>query len=315
MIRSSVPKPVLRLLLAGRFILGAVFLVVAILTIAFVLFSALPSDPARSVLGVNASEDAVRALRRELGYDRPVVERYLNYLSAAIRLEFGRSLMTRMSVTAEVERALAETLRYVVAALAFSVVSSVLLITGAFCGGPRAQATLVNAARTFTSVPSLILCVALGSLAVASNAFRFLSNIDWENFLTAVVALSVYPICSLTEVGITESIRAERLSYVLAARSFGLARTSIFTAYIARIALVSWLGTLSNVIANLVVGSSIVEIVFSLPGLGQLLVRSVTTNDYPMLQGIVVATTLLFLFTNLLLDRFLLRWLGTRTRS
>src|SRR2546428_175673 len=87
------------------------------LVLVFLLFSALPSDPARSMLGVNATEEAVATLRRELGLDRPLSQQFSLYVSNLVRLELGQSYVTRRPVAPDIRAAVGATLTYVALAL------------------------------------------------------------------------------------------------------------------------------------------------------------------------------------------------------
>lgn len=298
-----------------RFVLTGGLLLTAVLSIAFVIFSMLPTDPVRSALGINASEEAVQALRKELGYDQPRSAQYLHYLIRAARFDFGRSLSTGRPITTHLVPAMTETLSYVASALCLSALGSFILITLAHFGGRPIRLMIIWSVRLFTSIPSIVISIVMGVMVVVSSMLRFLPSIEWESFFTAVIALSVYPLCSLTEIGNTEACRTERLSYVLAARAFGLSKIAVYTSYVLRSILVAWLGHLSNLVASLVVGSAVIETVFSLPGLGQLLVRAISVSDYPMLQGIIVVLVVLFIIVNALFDRWLLGSITSRPRG
>lgn len=281
-------------------------LLTSVLSISFLLFAALPSDPVRSTLGMNASEDAVRAIEEELGYNRNILDRYFWHMRKAIFCDFGQSLQTRRPVILELLPATACTLKYVTFALTLSVVSSIFLVSIAYFSPPVVTVAIFAAVSTLTSMPSLVVAMVVGIVAIGFGLFRFALGIEWESFIAASISLSIYPICSLSEIGITEIRRAEQLSYVMTSRAFGMTKLSILRFYLFRTVLVTWLGHLSNLAASLFVGSSVIEVAFSLPGLGQVLVSSIAASDFPMLQGILVVVVMLFFGLNTLFDVVLL---------
>lgn len=288
-----------------RTVLTVAGLLVVIPALTFLLFAFLPSDPIRVALGINASEEAVARLRHELGYDRSLPLRLGTYLWGLARLDFGRSLTTRRPVAGEVLEAYGTTLQYVGVALGLSVVVSVAMLGLSHAGGRRARSTLLLLARTVTSLPSLVVAigVGLGLLAVLGPAS--VVRADTRNLLMAGLALAVYPSLSLAEILILELETALRLPHVRAARSFGLPERRVFWFYMLPTMILPWLAHLSNLAASLVTGSIVVELVFSLSGLGRLVVQSVLRNDFPMMQAVVIVGVLTFLGLNALADRTL----------
>lgn len=286
-------------------VLGAAGLVVVIPALTFLLFALLPSDPIRLALGVNASEEAVARLRHELGYDRPLPLRLGTYLWGLARLDFGRSLVTRRPVAGEVLEAYTTTLQYVGVALGLSIVVSVALLGIAHVGGPRVRSPLLLLARAVISLPSLVVAIGVGLALLAAIGPASLVRADTRNLLMAGLALAVYPSLSLAEILILEREMALRLPHVRAARSFGFSKRRVFWSYMLRTVALPWLGHLSNVAASLVAGSIVVELVFSLSGLGRLVVQSVLRNDFPMMQAVVIVGVLTFLGLNALADRTL----------
>ncbi len=302
------PHPVKRCLLFGlRRAIPALGILLTVLTIVFVVFSVLPSDPVRNALGVNASEGAVTALRHELGYDRPLVERYVQFITDVARLDFGRSLHSRRQVRPMVFEALFITLRIGVLALLLSMLISLGLTALAQLTNRTIERGVVFTCRLLTSVPSLVMAITAGVLLLwflggfADAGLRATAG--------AVAAIAVYPTFSLTEIGVVASSRVQQASFVLAARSYGMSELAVFSRCIIPTVVTSWLGHVSNLAAMILVSSAVFEVVFSLPGLGDLLARSVIRNDLPVVQGVSVVIVVGFLaidalFNQVLLPRF-----------
>ncbi len=292
----------------ARSLVGASLLILVVLTIVFVAFNALGSDPVRNALGVNASESAVASLRHELGYDRPVLDRYLRFIVDAVRLDFGRSIHSRQPVRPMLLDALYLTLRNGLTALGVSVVVSLGLTALAFSTGPKVERAIVVACRVLTSVPSIVVAVVIGTVIyVALGGFAGSSGLAIAG---VVAAIAVYPTCSLGEIGVVEVSRLRQATFVTAARAMGMSEPAILFRCIMPVILTSVMGHVSNIVASIAVVSAVFEVVFSLPGIGSLLARSITQNDLPIMQGVAVVIVILFLTIDAVFDRLLLPRLG-----
>lgn len=278
-------------------------LIAFLLVLVFLLFSALPADPARLMLGTNASQEAVTALRKELGLDKSLTTRFVQYLENVVTLSFGNSYVTRRPVAPDLFSAFRATLTYVGLALLISVIYSLLSTCIAYFGGkwPRRVIQAVNS--FFTSIPSLVVAIALGVLFLSTNALAFVEPVSLRNVLTAAIVLSVYPGCTLSQILIEESLDVRRAQYVTMGRSLGYSEIQIFLSYVLRNAILPWLAQFSNVAASMVAGSIVVEVVFSLPGLGRLIIQSVLRSDFPMMQGIVLVTSISFLIIDFVMEQ------------
>jgi len=283
-------------------------LVFTLLVLVFLIFSALPSDPARLILGMNASDQAVAALRRELNLNSPLYERFWIYLSDLAQLDFGTSFVTRRPVAPDVLTAAGATFTYVGWALLYAMVYSLITAVLAYFRGTRARVVIYSINSLFTSVPSLIVAIGIGLLFLGFNVLSFVESSSLENMLLASIALAVYPACTLSQILIEESDVVKKKQYVTAARSAGFSEQRIYWMVVLRNALLPWLAQLSNVAASLVAGSVIVEVVFSLPGLGRLVLQSVLRQDFPMIQGVVLVTSISFLLLNFATEQVYL-WL------
>ncbi len=281
-------------------------------TVAFIVFSVLPTDPVRNALGMNASEEAVQSLRQQLGYDRPMAKRYVRFLVGSLQLDFGRSIHSRRPVGAMIVEGLATTGRNGAIGLCLAAFLSLMLVVVAW-SWRRIEHALVLLCRLLTSIPSLILAVTAG--VVAYSMLGGFGTGGYREVVGVVTALAVYPTCSLAEIAIGESRRAERCSFVTAARSFGMSERAVFARCVLPAILTSWAGHVSNLAASIFVSSAVVDAVFSLPGIGHLLVQAVIHNDLPVVQGVIVVVIAGFLGVDLLFDRLVLPRLAVHVGS
>jgi ABC-type dipeptide/oligopeptide/nickel transport system permease component len=272
----------------------------------FALFHLVPTDPARTALGPNATEEQVFALRRTLGLDQPVPQQLTRYFRRASRLDFGTSYVDQRQVGPEVRRKLVVTVALAAMSIgiiiAYLVTLSALTYSGAFC------LTAIRVCNfIFVASPVLFSAVLIGLLAVWIYPFtRFSGSLstasDWLFLLPPAFVLALYPMGVLGRIASKEISAVEASEFVLAARARGLGRQTVLFSYVLRNCLVPLLAALGNQLPLLLTSTFIVEIVFSVPGLGSLLLKSVLQRDLPMLEGIVVITSLLTIMTGLILE-------------
>ncbi len=283
-------------------LLRHLLLFLGLLTCTFLLFSVVPVDPARSMLGMNADQAAVDALRHDLGLDQPLWQQFFRYFSGLLKLDFGVSFVTRRPVTMDLLEACRATGRYVLLALLFSQLVSLLAAYWAFFHRRFAQLAW-SAANVITGLPGLLWALAMGLVLLGSNFLVGIASLEQRYILTAALALSVHPIAALTQILITECRRVRGQKYVTAAISFGYTEHQLFFKHILINALLPWLTQLANVAAALLAGSIFIEIIFSIPGLGHLVVQSVLRRDFPMIQAVLAVCFFGFILLNLLIEK------------
>jgi peptide/nickel transport system permease protein len=279
------------LALAGLRTLSLVFFV---LVLVFALFSILPADPVRSLLGPHTTEAAVGALRQEFGLDQPLHVRFVAYLKGVVTMDFGRSFVTRRPVAPDVAVAFRNTLVYVSGALLLACLYSVLSSFVVTLRPPGSLRVVEALNGIFTSVPSLVVAVGIGVALLLTGLPPFVP-VEYHRTVAASVALAIYPACTLSQILIHQMARLRHSTHVRAIRSFGYSELRLFCRTLLPGALPPWLAQLSNVAASLVAGSIVVEVVFSLPGLGRLVLQSVLRSDLPMIQAVVLMTAVSFL--------------------
>ena len=276
-------------------------LFIIISTIVFVVFSILPSDPIRNIVGINASEEAVKALKHEFGYDRPIIVRYVEFITAIFHWDFGISLVTRKPVGSEFLSAYKLTLSYVGIALLIGVIFSLTLFLIGASGSAFIKKLILYTSIAVNSMPSIVISVTAGIIIIRSGLFI---RSDYQGFLLAVTSLCIYPTFSLAEISLRAITIQSTSSSVIAAKAVGYTKFNLFLFCLLRPALLPWIGHLSNIAASLVAGSVIIEAVFSLPGIGRLLVQSVLQGDLPMIQGIVMVSVFGFVIFDLFAKAF-----------
>lgn len=256
----------------------------------FILFQIVPSDPARTILGANASQAQVESFRRELGLDRPAPEQLARFVGRAAALDFGSSHMDGRRVGPEVVEKLVVSLLLVGLTLAVAILYVAGSVSSAFLLGTRLPAYLDF---LWVSMPSMFSGVVIGLAAahfypVTTFSGRFQGWSDLLFFIPPAVALALYPMAILSRILRAEVRRLSVAPFIVAARAAGYPEWRILCRHMLKNALVPVVAALSAQLPMLFTGAFIVEAIFSIPGTGTLLIRALLQRDMPMLQAIVL---------------------------
>jgi peptide/nickel transport system permease protein len=298
---------VLRLVLAR---LGlALLTLLAVSLVIFWTVELLPGDPATRILGQSASPERAQVLREQLRLDEPAHERYLLWLGDFVRGDWGDSLVARRPVTDYVLPRLENTLILAGAALALYVPLSLLLgIVTAVFRERRFAAWLSAAVLVGTAVPEFVVGILLLLVfAVVLPWFPPLALIDDAGSFPELLHMLVLPAVTLTAAMTAYAVRMMQASlvgvlesdYVRMATLKGLSRRRV----ILRHALPNALGPALRVtvlnIAWLIGGVVLVEVIFTFPGIGQLLIDSIRLLDTPVIEAIALILAAVYILANL----------------
>ena len=305
---------------------GRSLVVVLLVTLASVaLLSLAPGSAASVILGENATPEAIAALNAELGLDRPLWEQYLRWLGGAVTGDLGTSPLTHEPILEAVLDRLPVTLELAALALTISlVVAVVIAIVSATW-----QATVVDRALTafssvLLSVPAFIagpllvyfLSLQLGWFPV-SGWSRVGSDGLAANLQSAVLpalAIALTEIAAFHRVLRADLISTMREDFVGAARAKGMSAAYVMLRHTLRPSSFSLITLVGINLGRLIGGTVVVETLFSLPGLGQLVVASITSRDVIAVQGIVVFIVVVYVVVNMLVD-LSYTWLDPRVRK
>ena len=297
--------------MAQRVALGLLSLFVISLIIAFVV-ELLPGDLAEAILGQGATPETVRVFRAELGLDKPAHLRYLDWLSGMVSGDMGVSLANKREISELVGIRLSNTLFLGGFAAAIAVPLSLLLgILAALYRNSFYDRAVNVFTLTSISFPEFFVAyILILFFAVKFGWFPGISNISTDLSIGDKLFRSLLPAATLTLVVVAHMMRMTRAAiinllaspYIEMARLKGIRPTKI----IIRHALPNALAPIVNVIAinlaYLVVGVVVVEVVFVYPGLGQLMVDSVSKRDVPVVQACSMIFATVYILLNLSAD-------------
>ena len=295
--------------------------VISIVT--FWLFHIVPGDPAAMMLGTSASQEQLDDLREELGLDRPLVEQYTEWITGAVHGDFGKSIMYRKPVANLLKGKLSVSLALGAMALALVILIGIPL--GVFTAGRKHAISeqLLNFVNILgISIPGFFLSILLiwvfglilhwftpgRFVTFARNPVKFLQFMIWP-----AIAIAIPQTCVLSKYIRTAVIEEVRSDYVRTARSKGSTKFRIMYVHVLKNAIISVVPLIGMIVSGIFSGSIVIEQVFGIPGIGRLLIASVTSRDYPTVQTLVMYIAILILVVNFIVD-ILIQILDPRIR-
>ena len=292
----------------GRYVLHR--LALALLTLGgvtvviFLLIRLIPGDPARIIAGLLASDDEVRRLRVELGLTQPLYVQYLIFFTGLLHGNLGLSAATRAPVLEEIALRLRPTVLLAVSSIA------VATLVGLAAG-------IISATRRYSILDYLAMTLAV--LGVSIPVFwlglmlmlLFAVYLHWlpaggygtlASFILPTIALAAFStgiIARMTRSSLLETLSQD---YVRTARAKGVPRHGVVLRHALKNALIPVLTVIGLQFGTLLGGAVLTETTFAWPGMGRLLVNSILSRDYPVIQGIVLTFATMFAGVNLLVD-------------
>jgi len=282
---------------------------IGISLISFVLLQLTPGDPVRILLGPKASEEAIALVRQKYGLDQPVIVQYFYYIKNVLAGDFGQSISFRAPIGPVLLDRIAPTLYLLIYGLTLSILLTLALgVAAARSRGGAVDQVIRLICVVGVGVPSYfvgLLLVLVFSLKfklfpVSGYAGSIVQNL-YHLFLPALtIAISVTPI-------LTRNFRATLLQqmnagYTIAALSKGVPMARVFWRHVFWNSLLPTISLFGVVTAFLIGGTVVIENVFNIPGLGLLLVRSVLSRDYLVVQGVTLVMAAGIVLSNLLID-------------
>ncbi|MBR5070903.1 MAG: ABC transporter permease [Oscillospiraceae bacterium] len=303
----------------GKRMIHLVGIMIALSFLTFLLMYLAPGDPAVKKLnaqGIAVSPEVLEAVRKEMGLDRPFFVQYGDWALKVLRGDLGESYKDGLSVADKLAKALGYTAQLALGSMLISLLISLPL---GMLTALKKDSVLDYVIRFFTffgnSMPNFLISVLLMYfLCVKARLLPVMAVRSLKGLLLPAVALSV-PMCSR----FIRQFRAEILeqlsrSYVSGAVTRGVKSRFILFRNVLHNASISILTIVSLTLGSLFGGSVVVETIFRWPGLGKLAMDSITYRDYPVIQGFVLFTAVVYVMVNLFTD-IAYRWIDPRVRE
>jgi peptide/nickel transport system permease protein len=295
-------------------LVSAIPVLLGITVIVFLIMAMIPGDPATAILGSYATPENVEKLNRDLGLDKPLVQRYFIWLGNMAQGDFGRSFSLNRPVLDEVLERFSATL--VLAGTAFVACSILGILAGAISAAR--QYGLADKAITFVvligiSVPSFF----LGMMMILT----FAVNLRWlpvsgmyaiygggdlpdllRHLIMPAIALAVVATGVIARLSRSAMLEVLRQDYIRTARAKGVPEGRVLYAHALKAAMVSIIPVLGIQAGFVLSGSVYIEIVFQWPGVGRMLVDAILTRDILLVQGGVVFVAACYVIFNIIVD-------------
>lgn len=282
--------------------LPATLLVVSLAV--FVLLRMVPGDPALVMVGDIQNPAALAAVRRNLGLDEPMPIQYFLWLKAVLSLHLGHSIVTGQPVTQLIVQRFAVTARVVLLAMTLALAAAVPAgLAAAWRRGTATDRSIVFASVLVMSVPSF--WVGLLLILVVGIKLRWLPTIGYGGFVYLVLPVTCL---ALAQAGsFVRLIRSSAMDvlgsdYVTHAYAKGLSDGAVLLRHVLKNAFTPTLSFAGWLLGALLAGAAVIETVFTLPGLGRLLVYSIYARDYPVVQGVALFVACIYISVNFAVD-------------
>jgi peptide/nickel transport system permease protein len=326
-----------------RRIIGAIPVLLGISFLIFLLMHIAPGDPVSLLLGDDATPADIERTRHEWGLDRPLIVQYWDFLTRAVTGDFGKSLKFNEPVTKLVSERLPATLELAFAALCVAILIAVPLgVYSAIRHNSLLDHAGMSVALIGVSLPNFWLGIMLiyflgGQLNWLPVAGRIEYGIEvrsitglylldsvltgnyaafWsalQHLLMPAFTLGSALAAIVTRISRSSVLEVMRQDYVTTARAKGLSESTVIWRHILRNALITIVTILGLQLGALLSGSVITETVFSFPGIGDLLIQSISARDYKLTQVLILMFAVTYFVVNLLVD-LLYSWIDPRIR-
>ena len=292
--------------------------------VVFLITNVVPGDPASFMMGLNASPEAIAVVREDLGIDQPLLVRYVDWVLSMARGDFGESYTYRVPVGALLSERLTVSLPLALYAFVLSsAIGMTLGIAAAYFHRKNVDTLILTTSQLGLAIPNfwlalmLVFIFAMGLQWVPAGGFP-----GWNaGFLTALSALTLPALAlGLPQAAILARITRTSLldvlssDYIRTARAKGLSRFSVLLRHGLRNGMIPILTILGMQFSFLLAGAVIVEKVFFLPGLGQLLVQAIAQRDLIVVQSTIMVFIAAVLIISFLVEALYL-WIDPRLRS
>ncbi|MEM7324421.1 MAG: ABC transporter permease [Actinomycetota bacterium] len=299
--------------LIGQKLIELVVVLFVVTLLSFLLLSLVPGNPEVQILGDNATPEALAELRAELGLDDPLPTRYFRWLGDVLQGDLGRSDRLNQDVVDTLAEKIPVTLELAGLAIGVGVLFSVPLgILSAWRAGGKVDRLITALSFGVLSLPGFL--IAIGLLIIFAVKWRILPAAPaWVSFtddpltnlrnvILPVSAMALGEVAVLTRVLRSDMIEALQSNFIEAARAKGLPTRYILVRHALPSSLLSMLTLIGLQIAGAMTGALVIEQIFGLPGLGQMLVIAILTRDLVLVQGAVLVIATAYVVVNFIVD-------------
>jgi peptide/nickel transport system permease protein len=290
----------------ARKLLYSVIILLGVITVAFCLIYVIPGDPARLMLGQRADVASIDAVRKQLGLDDPVYVQYVRFIAKAVQGDLGRSYSSNRDVLKTILETFPATALLSVSALIISAIFGILV-------------GIISSVKPYTFRDNLSMIIALFGISVPTFVFGLMMALIFGSWLKwfpisgyvnngiiflilPMITLAFRPMSIIARVTRSSMLDVLNQDFVRTAKAKGVSNWKVVLKHAFRNALNPVVTTVSTYLAALLGGTFFIEYIFNWPGIGLLAINSILSLDFPMIQGTVLFTAILFIIINTLVD-------------
>ena len=292
-----------------RYVVKRILLTIpTLLAVTFIVFTInyfTPGDPVRAILGDNATQEQMDAKRVELGLDQPFLVQFFTYVKNIVtKLDFGTSYVTGRSVSKEILERFPTTLKLTFLGIALAVVIGIILGLLAAIK----QYTIFDYLSTILAVVGAsmpLFWLALMLMLVFSLKLEWFppsGTGSWSSWVLPSISVALTPLAVFARMTRSSTLEVIRQDYIRTARAKGISELVVIFKHVLKNALIPIITVIGMRIGHALGGSLVTESIFSIPGLGMLMINSIKSKNYPSIQGSVLFCALMFITFNLIVD-------------
>ncbi|BCV18686.1 ABC transporter permease [Olsenella sp. KGMB02461] len=285
-------------------LLQAIGIILCISAITFFMLNIVPGDPVRIMMGDMADEATIETVRHNMGLDRPVVEQYFSWLGGMLTGDFGSSYTQRKPVGMLMGQAFQVTAALALAAYVFALVLGLIIgVVSAAKRGTWVDKTLMSLSIFGISAPVFWVAIILQIIFALHLHLFPLSGIKTPvYFVLPTVALGVRYAASIARVTRTSMLEVLSQDFMRTAEAKGLAYWVIVIRHAMRNALIPIITIAGTQLGDIFTGSILIESIFSMPGMGKMMLDAINARDLPLIQGGVMYIALICVVVYFVVD-------------
>ncbi len=285
-------------------ILSMIPLLFVISVVIFLFIHMIPGDPARQVAGATATVGEVNEVRRQLGLDQPLVPQYIKWITGILQGDFGISYTNKCSVASLFVPRLPITIYLTICSITWSAILGIIIgILAAVNRGRAFDLIGMVIAIAGISLPNFWLGLQLMQIFAVNLRLLPTGGVDsWKGYILPSLAMGAGIMCILARVTRSSMIENLGKDYIRTARAKGLSERKVIFRHAFKNSSIDVITVTALQIGALIAGSVVVETVFSIPGMGRLLVDSIGFRDYEVVQALILFFSLEYMVINLLAD-------------
>ena len=285
-------------------ILQAIGVVFAISAITFFVLNVVPGDPVRLMMGELVDDAVIEQVRHTMGLDRPLIEQYVTWIGGIFQGDFGISYTQRQPVISLMVSAFAVTAKLAIAAYVFALVLGVVSgCVAAIFHGTWIDRTIMSVMILGISAPVFWVAIILQIVfSLKFNLFPLSGIATPMHFVLPTLALGVRYAAAISRVTRTAMLDVLGQDYMRTSKAKGLSRFVVNVKHGLRNALIPIITIAGTELGNIFTGSILIESIFSMPGMGKLLLDAINMRDLPLVQGGVMYIAIVCVVVYLLVD-------------